>query len=282
MKSLLKKYIKKTFNMTHNIYDVFGIKFKFKRKLDRNVSLYDLRSYSLASKINPNLEKYRGIYTNKSVVIIGGGGSIKYYEYLKDLIHVGINRAYKLENIDFKYLFAQDDFEGKEDKEGFINYKPDTCIKFLGLHTLNRIHRIRPETIARIKNKELYVLNNRRPQKTFYPIDITVEPFVFYAGTVFAVLQFLLLTNAKNIYLVGFDCDVSHSFKKDKTKHDLRSQFKYWCQFAEYKKLYWEDTNIISINPVNLKGLFKDVYTQSYVDAHSELQKENVEILKGV
>ena len=39
-------------------------------------------------------------------------------------------------------------------------------------------------------------------------------------------------------------------------------------------------TEIISVNPVGLKGLFKDVYTQSYVDEHPELLNENIEILK--
>ena len=243
------------------------------------MTIEDYRAYALASKFHPNLEKYRGIYTNKSIVIIGGGSSLKHYKPLKDCIHIGVNRAYMLDNIHFDYLFAQDKFPREEEIEGFINYKPEECIKFLGLQTITRDYRIRPSTIARIKNKEIYVLNNRRPKDTFVPIDITAEPFAFYAGTVFGALQFALLTNAKNIYLVGFDCNISHAFEQNKNAWDLTIQLKYWKQFKEYKYSFFEHNNIISINPVNLKGMFEDIYTQSFINENPELQKENIEIL---
>ena len=183
-----------------------------------------------------------------------------------------------LNNIKFNYLFAQDDFPEKDHLEGFINYYPDNCTKFLGLHTVTRSFRIRNSTIARIKNKEIYVLNNKRPDKTFIPIDITGEPFAFYRGTVFAVLQFAFLTNAKNVYLVGFDCTSSgHAFKN--WHEDLTYQLSYWKQFKQYKDMFFETTEIISVNPVNLKGMFKDVYTQKFVNENKININDNIEIL---
>lgn len=272
MKNLLNKFIKITYTNKHTIYQISKIKIKVKRKINMCVTLDDLRAYSLASKFHPNLEKYRGIYTGKSVVVVGGGATVKYYKNpMPDAVHIGVNRAYELKHINFDYLFAQDNFPNKENIEEFINYRPDTCIKFLGLHSRNMNFRIRPSTIARIKNKEIYVLNCRRPKKTFYPIDITAEPFVYFCGTIFAVLQFLLLTNAEKIYLVGFDCNVSHAFTSNLKEQDLRIQYPYWYQFTQYKNMYFENTRIISVNPVALKGLFKDIYTQNYIDEHPEL-----------
>lgn len=37
---------------------------------------------------------------------------------------------------------------------------------------------------------------------------------------------------------------------------------------------------MISVNPIGLKGIFKDAYTQAYVDEHPELLNNKIEILK--
>ena len=58
-------------------------------------------------------------------------------------------------------------------------------------------------------------------------------------------------------------------------------QKKSWDSFKQMVCRMYPNTPIISVNPVGLKGMFKDVYTQSYVDAHPELLKENIKILGG-
>ena len=224
---------KKEYTYKYKFYKILGIKFKVKCT-PALATIEDLRAYTLAANFHPKLEKYRGIYTGKSVVIVGGGPSLKYYEPIKDAIHIGINRAYMLDNIDFDYLFAQDNFPEQDDLENFINYRPNDCIKFLGLHSITREFKFRASTIARIKKKEFYVLNNRRPNRTYIPIDITVEPFAFYSGTVFAALQFVLLTNAEKIYIAGFDCNIGHAFRKDPRTWDLTNQYEDWQQFKKY------------------------------------------------
>ena len=52
-----------------------------------------------------------------------------------------------------------------------------------------------------------------------------------------------------------------------------------WKKIKEYRDSKYPDIEIISVNPVGLKGLFTDVYTKSYVDEHPELLKENVKIM---
>jgi hypothetical protein len=43
-----------------------------------------------------------------------------------------------------------------------------------------------------------------------------------------------------------------------------------WNEFKKFASIYYPKTEIISINPIGLKGLFKDIYTDksgSYVDS---------------
>ncbi len=277
----MNKIFKIEKNLTHKIITFLGIKIKIRFKVaEQFATLDDLRVYTLASKINANLAKYRGIFTGRDILIVGGGASLKYFDKLpKNTINIGINRAYKMKNIKFDYLFAQDNFPDKEDIEEFIKYGEDTCVKMLGIHPYLANFSIKNDTICRIKNKELYVLNNRRPNKSLLPINISIEPLARFDGTVFAVLQFCLFANAKKIYLAGFDCNVSHMFTSDVIAMDLTRQYEYWIQMKTYMDCIYNSCDIVSINPIGLKGLFKDVYTQSYVNAHPELMKEEIEII---
>lgn len=279
---MFKKLFRVENNLFYKIYKIFGIKFSI-RKGKEPLTVEDLRCYTMASQINSNLEKYRGCFTDKNIVIIGGGPSLKYLDSLpEDTIKIGINRAYQMGNINFDYLFAQDKFKKQKDIDGFIDYNPDSCTKFIGLHTKQNQIRIRQATISKIKKRELYVLNNRRPQDTLSPIDISLEPFAWYSGTVFAALQFCLFANAKRIYLAGFDCsNGGHSFSDNKIEYDQTHQYEYWQYFKYFKDTYFEDTEIVSINPINLKNLFRNVYTQQYLENNPDIKNEDIEILEG-
>ena len=287
---MLKNWIyKKERTLRHNKYTIFGIKISKRRKLNTDINLWDLRSYTMAAALHRSFEKYRGAYSGRDIVIIGGGPSLKYYEDIPNSIKIGLNLAYKMDNINFDYLIAQDNFSIEEDVEGFINYKPDDCVKIIGLYNNpTDYERVLESTIGRCKKREIYILNNRRVHLAPFATDISCEPFVWFCGTVFAALQFALYTSPRRIYLAGFDCTdgIGHFFYdnnrivRDKSVYDLYHQYQSWKDFKEYFDcMHATKTEIISVNPVNLKGLFKDVYTQSYIDAHPESLKENVEII---
>lgn len=278
---MLKFLFDKEDELYYEMYKIFGIKFKRNKGIEPP-TITDLRTYTMATQVNAKLEKYRGCFTGKDVIIVGAGPSIKYFDTIpKDVIKIGINRAHKLSKIKFDYLFAQDKFKKNEEIEDFINYNQDSCIKFLGIHTKQNFIRIRESTISKIKRKELYVLNNRRPQETLLPIDISMEPFAWFSGTVFATLQFCLFANARKIYLVGFDCsNEGHAFTDNKSEYKQAHQYKHWKLFKKYQENLFEETEIISINPINLKNMFKDVYTKSFVETH-DLSDKGVDILEG-
>ena len=122
-------YLKWFFNIKDDLFrktiTLFGINFKFGKNKNKP-TIEDLRTYIMASQVNSKLEKYRGCFTDKNVVIIGGGPSLKYLDTLpKNAIKIGINRAYQIKNIEFDYLFAQDHFREEKDIEGFIDYRKE-------------------------------------------------------------------------------------------------------------------------------------------------------------
>ena len=47
----------------------------------------------------------------------------------------------------------------------------------------------------------------------------------------------------------------------------------------KFAEVYYPETEIISVNPIGLKGLFRDVYTESFLTEHPEIDKKTVEIL---
>ena len=77
-----------------------------------------------------------------------------------------------------------------------------------------------------------------------------------YGGTAFSALQWIMFTNPKKLYLVGCDCSGAY---KD---FHLYS----WVKFKEFVSHNNPDLEIISVNPVSLKGFFKDIYTTDFIN----------------
>ena len=91
----------------------------------------------------------------------------------------------------------------------------------------------------------------------------------FYS-VVFPALHFALYTYPKKIYLVG--CDVSDNGHFDTADDSINlsrlniNRMKYgYAKVKEFAEQYYPDTQIISLNPVGLKGLFTDQYTDEFL-----------------
>lgn len=219
--------------------------------------------------------KYKNIYKDKEIVIVGCGPTTKYFEPLNDKIYIGINRAYKLKNIKLNFLFAQDWLD-EDDMIEANNYNKNYCKKFYGIlsdsvskKVFPRIKKI-PKYHRIDANSYNYILNNYTAKN--FEIDIAKKPISDLHGTVFSAMQFALYTNPKTIYLVGCDCTTGHFHKEQKNNPnaDLSSHSHIWKQLKQHSEKYNPNTKIISINPVGLKGLFEDIYTQSYIKNNPE------------
>ena len=93
--------------------------------------------------------------------------------------------------------------------------------------------------------------------------------------------------NNKIHILVGCDCNLNGywngqpmKIQKDILANCLEHNKRGWSDFKKFINYHYPDIEIISINPVGLKGLFKDVYTQEYLNEHPEIDRNKVSILE--
>lgn len=219
------------------------------------------KANKLSAEINKNLIKYKNLYEGQDVYIIGGGATEKIFTPVKNGIYIGVNRAFKDTRISFDYLFAQDQFyEGMDE---FLAYRANDCKKFLAI--------IPYKTTIQINENELIPYEGERYVLSYdkmidIPNDITKQPFSDLRGTGFSAVQFALYTNPRHIYLVGFDCTTGDVFAKANRKHNFSYQVESWKIVKRYAERIGKDDCIISVNPVGLKSLFQDVYSDNNVE----------------
>lgn len=232
-------------------------------------------------------EEYRNAFRGKKVVIVAGGPTTQYYRQMEDAIHIGINFAWTKENFSFDYLFTHDrkgnkkysiktDGGGAEKivrmEDGFDKIKEKVFICRRVDRTLPWLKLNYGEDIAlRKKNVVRFFSSIHVAGETVYQ-DICSHPLADFYSTIFGALHFALFTYPKEIYLVG--CDVSYvghfydpAGKSKLNVPKIKIGYSRMKMFAEH---HYPGTAIISINPVGLKGLFRDVYTEEYQNQLNE------------
>lgn len=237
-------------------------------------------------------EKYKNLYQGKNVVLMATGPSCRHYLPMADAIHVGVNSAYLNDKVKLDYLFIQDCYPTFSNGQDAILAYP--CKKFFGIHYLQAAdepYASIPQ-VANDANVERYYFLDYYPEHLAHyariNADITTRPLTTYGSVSFAALDFILWTNPKKVFLVGCDNSAVHfDGMTDKHKRnpanviDVRSGglIKGWKAFKEFAERHYPQTEIISVNPVGLKGLFKDIYTQEYRTAHPEINFQNAVML---
>ena len=105
-----------------------------------------------------------------------------------------------------------------------------------------------------------------------------------YGSIIFRAIHFALFTRPKKVLLVGCDCAATEHFNGfPYLSYEERSMIPQWIygfkNVRRFVSLHYPDTEIVSINPVGLKGMFHDIYTESYLDTHPEIDRERCETL---
>lgn len=113
-----------------------------------------------------------------------------------------------------------------------------------------------------IKNSKRYVVDNLCSYNNLI-YDITSLPLQCFGSVVFATLQFIFWTNPKRIYLVGCDATNSGHFNQKNNTLDCSRVKLGWLKVKEFRDIYYPKTEIISINPIGLNGIFKDIYSKN-------------------
>lgn len=244
-------------------------------------NFYALSSLIKAQSVHPRVfTPYRGINTGREVVVVATGPTLNAYVPIKDAVHIGVNSAFKWKKGKLDYYFFQDaSFAGHDRTNppwgytvGDINrFQPDGCVKFYGIPQpllLRKSPTIRiPLADLLASGANPYILED--PERNSIAYDLTYEPMGSFSSVVFSALQFAMFTNPKRIYLVGTDCSDIHfdaADKSDLTFGAASSMRGDWKMFKDHIDTSYPELEIVSINPVGLRGLFKDLDTTDSVD----------------
>ena len=216
---------------------------------------------------DPFRDKFRG----KNLVVFATGPSCEYYEPIEDAIHVGINFAWMKNNVKLNYLVTND-YSGEnlrvKMQAGFDKISDNVLISRLLPKNPDEWLNYPEDVRLRYKHVRFFYTDNSVDNPIYQ--DIRYHPCMSYPSSVFSALHFALFTSPKEIYLVGCDANQSygHFYDQDEIKFNafphLEKLKVTYARMKVFARHYYPDTEIISINPVGLKGLFKDIYTESY------------------
>lgn len=224
--------------------------------------------------------KYKNILQGKKIVLIAGGPTVDYFKPFEgeEYLYAGINNAYKSDKWKLSYLFAgpqwSEDKEENENESKLVDlYEGNNCINFFAYRNREQIsmkHRNQ-------KNVENYfvagndyglVPGNKLKKEHLYtfPVDLSVSPVKGYGTTAISACQILLWMHPDEIYLVGCDCSVGHctSTGYQEEEEDFTYLIDGWKLIKEFADDLYPDVKIVSVNPVGLKGVFNDMYTEEY------------------
>ena len=196
--------------------------------------------------------------------------SSDYYKPLPDAIHIGLNFAWKKENIPLNYLFTTDNPAMSEMEKGFEKILDDIFVsKLVGRLPWSWLNY--PEDVSlRWRKVHRFYMEDASDCPIYQ--DICYHPVVTNSTVAFMAMHFALFTYPKEIYIVGCDLGTvyDHFYDQDQkgrpaTPFPAGDRVKVtWARMKIHAARYYPETKIISINPIGLKGLFEDVYTDEY------------------
>ncbi len=275
--------------------DSEGLSRLLNKSRDEILSLYEWKSewiklncyanaiFALHQKVFP---KYRHCHVGEDVVIVACGPSVRHAPVIHGAKHLAVNRALFDQRYRFDYFFTMDMRSAGSCVELAATYG---CKNFVGIYmqlwrentSLDRWTNVIPDVLIEKMNPERFYMGYALDP--FY--DISILP-LFDRGTIaHPALNFALWTNPRRIYLIGCDCS-NAGYAEGGRKQVLLSEKHHrdiiigYHQLKKLRDYFCPDVEIISVNPVELKGLFKDVYTDGYLSEHEEIAKKDVEIIK--
>ena len=218
--------------------------------------------------------RYRNFFQGRKIVIVASGPTTSYYKPIADAIHIGVNYAWRSKNIPMDFLFTNDVIGNDKQQpvrmeEGFERIKDRVFIGKRLQHSVAQAFYDYPVDISLKKtNVSVFYVDSLFSYSSSLRIyqDICYHPLSAFRSSVFSAIQFAFFTCPAEIYLVG--CDVSdsgHFYEKIPCKCIDVPRIKIgYAKVKAFAEHHYPGTKIISINPVGLKGLFNDVYTDEY------------------
>ncbi len=242
----------------------------------------DIRSLQIMAHANAiadthkrTFTKYKNCHAGKDVVLVATGPTLNYFVPLDNCIYVGLNKAASYGKIRYDYLFFQDYAHNQAREILKLMGQHKEAKKFYGiLQDVIATNWIVPESVAIHDHAErYYVISQWKYPPVHFTYDIANEPLGDCGNVAFAAMQFIMWTNPRRVFLVGSDMTTSY-FDKSwsiNSKQVTSSWVRGWKEFRDFARTYYPGTRIISINPIGLRGVFADVYTEEYLRDNPEI-----------
>lgn len=242
-------------------YKLFGITL-FKWKSYKYIRQRELAYLANLNSVNNLHQKtfpqYKNFHNGKEVVLIASGPSLNEFRPIEGAVYVGVNRACQYDKVHFDYLFCQDYGACQSFFEELCTYAG--AKKFLGLlPEYNLPDCVIPDMYASYQGVERYYVATS-DEKFDFTYDLASQPLGDSRSVVFSAMQFILWTHPRRIYLVGCDTALNGYYNSKSNGLSIKKVKDGWRRMKDFIRVYYPDIEVISINPVGLKGLFKDKY----------------------
>lgn len=228
----------------------------------------ELASQSVAIKVQSlhreTFSPFRNKHKEQTVVLIASGPSVKKFQPVSNAVYVSVNDSCQYDKVKFDYLFLQELHYNSIKNKVVNEYNAEKCIKFYGIIPEKRLDvvypyvKLIPKTDTYSDNIRRYYLDDKFCKK--FTSELEMEALGDFGGTVFSAMQFILYTHPKRILLVGCDCSQGNIFND--TNYDCSPMIGRWQTMKRFIDDIYPDIEVVSVNPVGLKGLFRDFYTE--------------------
>ncbi len=198
--------------------------------------------------------KYKNKHNNDEIVILATGPTLSKYSPISSAVHIGVNSAIKFDRVILDYFFIQDIMAYEKCRDSIVDSE---IKKFFGITGVKNI--ISDQYLSNLKHERYYV--DSAMFFSDFPYDLSASFLADYSSVIFSALQFALWTSPKKVYLVGCDCTEMGYFDKSNknSESNLKNWMLGWQQFQKFAGHCYPKTEICSIRPVGIKGLFEEV-----------------------
>lgn len=210
--------------------------------------------------------EYRNCFRGKDVVVVATGPTLNQYKPIEGAIHIGVNTVYKNPKIPLDYLFVQDARPEFLEEGKFDGIEDVKCEVFVGRLSKRSPYEYTefPEEYRISGNIKDFMVDYAFPRAGIYR-DICHHGVHGGFSVTFSAFHFALYTYPRKIYLVGCDnAPTGHydgtGYEKTWDESSLSEFRKIYQLMKKFAQMHYPETEIISINPVGLKGIFKDIY----------------------
>lgn len=220
-----------------------------------------------------SFSEFKSCNLGKTVAVVGTGPSLNYYSQPSGIPHIGVNSSFLRKNLVLNYYFI-----AHNEPQWLEKLREYDFIKFFKVGIISRKGKDQiPEYIIEENGGRRYF---SMPLTPFEQIHTNIEyyPVMGHESVIFQAIHFALYTHPKRMFLVGCDCFANGHYDNAETGEKEfvdKLQIPQWLsgykKIRKFADIHYPDTEIISVNPVGLKGMFHDVYTEGYLNEHPEI-----------